>query len=78
MTLYSGFVGNAVSSSLDLLSWGMNSDGQLADASTTDRGPVVVTSLLGIAFIDYAVGSTHSCGIEDTGTGEVYCVGNND
>jgi hypothetical protein len=75
MTHYTGF---AADSSSDLVSWGLNSDGQTSDGTTTDHGVQYWTVTPGFQFNDFAVGLNHACGIEALGFNKVYCIGYND
>ncbi|HEY0997337.1 MAG TPA: hypothetical protein VGD77_15185, partial [Gemmatimonadaceae bacterium] len=52
--------------------WGLNSQGQLGDASTTNRAvPTPVTG--GLTFSRISAGGLHSCGL--TSTGQAWCWG---
>jgi alpha-tubulin suppressor-like RCC1 family protein len=78
-----GFVGIAggVSHTCGIIStgeaycWGFNDFGQLGDGTTTDRTVPTPVTQVGIKFSSIIAGDNHTCGI--TGTGEVYCWGNN-
>lgn len=76
MASYTGFAGYKSGSSLNLQSWGMNKYGQTADGTLMDHG-IASVAAFGIGFSDYAAGISHSCGVDDTSSGNVYCVGNN-
>lgn len=57
-------------------SWGVNTNGQLGDNSTTQRvTPVQVTGLTGVTIVSVAAGSSHSIALTSTGT--VWTWGNN-
>jgi alpha-tubulin suppressor-like RCC1 family protein len=62
---------------LDLFSWGLNDVGQGGSGSpgTNLQAPVAVMAPP-TNFKAYAIGSSHACGIDNTG--DVYCIGNND
>lgn len=57
--------------------WGQNSDGQLGDATTTDRSvPTAVVHPTGVTFATVRAGGFHSCAA--TSGGQAYCWGAND
>lgn len=54
--------------------WGLNSNGQLGDGTTTQRtSPTLVTG--GLNFVELSSGASHTCGI--TAAGAAYCWGLN-
>lgn len=55
------------------LCWGRNNNGQLGDASTTDRSTPV--NVLDSTWTQISAGSTHTCGLRSGGS--VICWGNN-
>lgn len=55
--------------------WGLNTDGQLGDGTTTSTASAVRVALTGRA-VSIAAGSAHACAIVDTG--DLYCWGAND
>jgi alpha-tubulin suppressor-like RCC1 family protein len=61
----------------DAYCWGDNGSGQLGDASTTDRLiPTLVSSGVGISYIDISAGENHTCAVDLSG--EAWCWGEND
>ena len=54
---------------------GSNSQGELGDGSTTDRGVLVPVTGLGSGVIAISAGGNHSCAL--TGAGAVWCWGSN-
>jgi len=56
--------------------WGLNTDGQLGDGTTTSRlTPVAVAQPAGVTFTSLSVGQKHSCGLRAVGA--AYCWGLN-
>jgi len=66
----------AIRSSGRVFCWGLNTDGQLGDGTTTDRPtPVRVVGPLMVSATQLALSSNHSCGVRANGRG--YCWGAN-
>ena len=57
--------------------WGSNSNSQLGDSTTSDHNlPAVIKG--GHKFVQLALGTNHSCGLEAGATGSIWCWGRND